>query len=106
MVRIPSLALAALALLAVPLAALAERDGSPEVAETVVLAAFDDALPAAAPARSADAPVERTAASERTHRSAPQGSSQSAAAFRFSNPYAFPEQTLPLNFPTLPTFGF
>lgn len=105
MVRIPSLALAALALIAVPLGALAERDGSPEVAETVVLAAVDDALPTA-PARSANASVERTVGAERTRRSAPQGSSQSTAAFRFSNPYAFPEQTLPLNFPTLPTFGF
>ena len=96
--------LAALAVLALPLAAVAENQNSPAASETVVLAAVEDALPTTVPAREGIPTADKVVAAE-TKRPA-RGSSQSMAGFRFSDPYAYPQQTLPVNFPSLPSFGF
>lgn len=103
MLRFSTMALTALAIVALPLAALAENPTPSEASEAVVLAAVEDALPTI-PARSVAPKPESVAAAE-TKRPA-HGSSQSMAGFRFSDAYAFPQQTLPVNFPSLPNFGF
>jgi hypothetical protein len=103
MLRFLTMTLAALAIATLPLAAVAENQAAPSATpEPVVLVAVTDALPAA-PVRSRESkPQSETA----KHARGAHGSSQSSASFRFSNPHAFPLQTLPVNFPTLPNFGF
>lgn len=100
MVRFTTTTLAALAISAFPLASLAETavDQKPEA---VVVAAVQDAEPI--PPRRVPSEPEAT---ERTRTLTAHGSSESAADFRFTNPYAYPQQTLPLNFPALATFSF
>jgi hypothetical protein len=100
MLRFTTTTLAALAISAFPLASLAETavDQKPEA---VVVAAVEDAEPVAAPR----VPSQREV-TERDEKLVPHGSSQSAAGFRFTNPYSVPQQTLPLTFPALATFSF
>lgn len=104
MLRISTLTFAVLAISAVPLAAFAETAGDGTTTEAVLLAVVEDALPVAPP-RIASPQVE-TKLDDKSNRIAPHGSSQSSGAFRFSNPYAFPQQTLPVSLSPLPTFGF
>ena len=101
MLRITSTAILGFAL-ALPLSAFAESPIDPKAPEATIVAANEDAmvLPAAS--------IEKT---ERSETKAPQhnarrGSSQSAADFRFTNPYAFPLQTLQIAVPNLTTFSF
>ena len=101
MLRITSTAILSFAL-ALPLSAFAESPIDLNAPEATIVAASEDAmvLPAA--------PIEKT---ERSENKAPKhnarrGSSQSAADFRFTNPYAFPLQTLPIAVPNLTTFSF
>ncbi len=103
MLRFPTMSLAALAIFALPLAGVAESQIPETDSEAVILAAVEDAAPVA-PVRIAKPRGEDEAATQ-TKRSA-RGSNQSMAGFRFSDAYAFPQQTLPVNFPSLPTFGF
>ncbi len=100
MLRFSTMTLAALAIATLPLAAVAENPTPPSSSEIVVVAAVEDALPTA-PAR----PLEAKARAVEPNRGA-HGSSQSMASFRFSNPHGYPLQTLPVNFPSFPTFGF
>ena len=102
MLRFPTMTLAALAIATLPLAAVAENQAAPSTPEPVVLVAVTDAMPTA-PARSRES-QPRTEATKNERGS--HGSSQSMASYRFSHPHAFPLQTLPVNFPTLPNFGF
>ena len=103
MLRLPTMTLAALAIFALPLAGIAETQIPETSSETLVVAAVDDALPAA-PVRAAKPQGENEASAQ--PKRAARGSSQSMASFRFSDAYAFPQQTLPVNFPSLPNFGF
>ncbi len=103
MFRFPTMTLAALAIFALPLAGIAETQIPETSSETVVLAAVEDAIPTAR-VRTVE-PRSEDEAAKPANRTA-RGSSQSMAGFRFSDAYAFPQQTLPVNFPTLPTFGF
>ena len=103
MLRFSTTTLIALAIGVLPIAALAEKPTTDRQAnEPVVVAVVEDALPRTAP------PVARSEskAEARTERSAARGSSQSAAGFRFTSPYAVPQQTLPVNFPSIGGFGF
>lgn len=101
MLRFTTTTLLALAIGAFPLASLAETAVDQKSPEAVVVAAVQDAEPQpVAPA------VKSTAKSEKRERQAAHGSSQSEAGYRFTNPYAFPQQTLPLTFPALSTFSF
>jgi hypothetical protein len=101
MLRITSTAILGLAL-ALPLSAFAGSPVDQKVPEATIVAANEDAvvLPAATP--------EKAEQSERPARkySARRGSNQSAAEFRFVNPYAFPLQTLPIAMPNVSTFSF
>jgi hypothetical protein len=99
MLRFTTTTLAALAISAFPLASLAETaiDQAPEA---VVVAAVEDADPVPAPR----VPSEPKA--EKSEKLVPRGSGQSEAGYRFTNPYAVPQQTLPLTFPALATFSF
>jgi len=99
MFRFTTTTLAALAISAFPLAALAETAVDQKDSEAVVVAVVEDAQPLPA----APAP-EREVRKERSR--APHGSSQSEAGYRFTNPYAVPQKTLPLTFPALATFSF
>lgn len=101
MLRITSTAILGIAL-ALPLSAFAESPIDPKAPEATIVAASEDAvvLPAA--------PVQKT---ERIENEAPKhkarhGSSQSLGEFRFTNPHAFPLQTLPIALPNLTTFSF
>lgn len=102
MLRITSTAILGLAL-ALPLSARAESPVDQKTPEVSIVAANEDAviLPAA---RS----IDRSEQSEATapKHNARRGSSQSAAEYRFTNPYAFPLQTLPVAIPTVTTFSF
>jgi hypothetical protein len=103
MTRFTTTTLLALALV-LPLSASAgEPTVDQKAPEAMVVAVAEDAviMPAAPPARE-----EKSVAEKRTPRRAPHGSSQSAGEFRFTNPYGFPQQTLPVQFPALATFGF
>jgi len=106
MLRHLTTALAALAL-SLPLAATAETaseatdSGAPEV---MVVAAAEDAVVLPAPRTPRVEPAEQP--EPRRERLVPHGSSQSAAGFRFTNPYAVPQQTLPIAFPALTAFSF
>jgi hypothetical protein len=82
-------------------AAAAEPNVDQKTPEAVIVAAGEDAvvLPAAPAAR-----TEKR--EERERRLVPRGSSQSEGGFRFTNPYAFPQQTLPVQFPSFSTFSF
>jgi hypothetical protein len=85
-----------------PFAALAETAVDQKAPEAVVVAATEEdavAVPRL-PVRDEKAKVERR------ERRVPHGSSQSDAGYRFTNPYAVPQQTLPLTFPALATFSF
>ncbi len=105
MLRFPTMTLAALAIFALPLAAVAENQTLPTASETIVLAAVEDAVPSVPAATKTLQPSQASVSSAETKRAA-RGSSQSMAGFRFSDAYAFPQQTLPVNFPSLPAFGF
>ena len=101
MLRITSTAILGIAL-ALPLSALAESPIDPKAPEATIVAASEDAviLPPAS--------VQKT---ERIENEAPKhdarrGSSQSMGEFRFTNPYAFPLQALPIALPNLTTFSF
>lgn len=101
MLRFTTTTLAALAISLVPLASLAEtRDAIDQKTEAVVVAAVEDAMPRPAPVAKSEPK------SEKADRLVPRGSSQSEAGYRFTNPYAVPQQTLPLTFPALTTFSF
>lgn len=101
MLRFTTTTLAALAIVAFPLASIAET-AVDQKAEAVVVAAVEDAEPT-------PAPTPRTRSERKTEkrdRLVAHGSSQSEAGYRFTNPYAVPQQTLPLTFPALTTFSF
>jgi hypothetical protein len=100
MLRFIPTTLAALAISAFPLASLAETAIDQRKTEAVVVAAVEDADPMPAPAPRSE--PERGKAK----RLVPHGSSQSEAGYRFTNPYAVPQQTLPLTFPALAVFSF
>lgn len=99
MLRFTTMTLTALAISAFPLASLAETaiDKAPEA---VVVAAVEDAQPTPAPVAKSEPK------SEKRDQLVTRGSSQSDAGYRFTNPYAVPQQTLPLTFPALTTFSF
>ena len=102
MLRITSTAILGLAL-ALPLSAFAGSPVDQKTPEVSIVAANEDAvvLPAA---RSS----ERSSSSEirAPKHNAPRGSSKSAGEFRFTNPYAFPLQALPISLPNFSTFSF
>jgi hypothetical protein len=100
MLRFTTTTLAALAISTFPLASLAETAVDQKETEAVVVAAVEDAEPTPAPVAKSEPK------SERSDRLVPHGSSQSDAGYRFTNPYAVPQQTLPLTFPALTTFSF
>lgn len=101
MLRITSTAILGLAL-ALPLSAFAESPIDPKAPDATIVAASEDAM--VMPAAS----VEKTERSEirAPKHNARRGSSQSAADFRFTNPYAFPLQTLPIAVPNLTALSF
>lgn len=99
MLRFTTTTLAALAISAFPLVSLAET-AVDQKTEAVVVAAVEDAEPTPAPVAKSEPK------SEKADRLVPHGSSQSDAGYRFTNPYAVPQQTLPLTFPALTTFSF
>lgn len=99
MLRFTTTTLAALAISALPLASVAET-AIDQKSEAVIVAAVEDAT--AMPAPIAKQEPER----EESEKLVPRGSSQSEAGYRFTNPYAVPQQTLPLTFPALATFSF
>lgn len=101
MLRITSTAILGLAL-ALPLSAFAGTPIDQKAPEATIVAANEDAvvLPAPAPEK-----TERTETPAPKH-SARRGSNQSMGEFRFTNPYAFPLQTLPLVLPNVTTFSF
>ena len=104
MLRITSTAILGIAL-ALPLSAFAESPVDPKAPEASIVAASEDAVPMPA------ARVQTVQKTERIEKAAPprnarRGSSQSAADFRFSNPYAFSAQMLPLAVPNVGTFSF
>jgi len=88
--------------IALPLSGLAaEKTVDPKApAATVVAASTGDALPV--PAAEPAAPSQQPA----PKRLVPRGSSDSAAGYRFTTPYAVPPQTLPFAFPTIPSVHF
>jgi hypothetical protein len=106
MLRFTTTALAAL-VISFPLSAFAAGTAvdqkAPEAA--VVAAASEDAVVLPAP-RVEPAQDVAPARSERPGRLTAHGSSQSAADYRFTSPYAFPQQTLPITFPSLAVFNF
>ena len=100
MLRFATTTLVALAV-SLPLAAsAAESAVDQKTPEAAVVAVAEDAviLPAA--------PVATQERKRESRRLAPHGSSQSAGEFRFTNPYGFPQQTLPVQFPALTSFSF
>lgn len=99
MLRFTTMTLAALAISAFPLASLAET-AIDQKTEAVVVAAVEDAEPVPAPV------TQSEPRSETSDRLVAHGSSQSEAGYRFTNPYAVPQQTLPLTFPALAVFSF
>jgi len=101
MLRITSTAILGLAL-ALPLSAFAASPIDQKAPEATIVAANEDAvvLPAPAPEK-----TERSERATRTY-SARRGSSQSMAGFRYTNPYAFPLQTLPIVLPNVSAFSF
>jgi hypothetical protein len=88
-----------------PLSALAAERAVDQKAPqaAVVAAAPQDAVMIPANAAKAEAPASTEKAPKRL---VPHGSSQSAASYRFTSPYAVPPQTLPLAFPSLSVFNF
>jgi hypothetical protein len=104
MTRFPTTTLAALAIVALPFAAVAET-AIDQVSEAVIVASVEDASTMPDPTIER-APAERAPKVERSETLVPRGSSQSEAGYRFTNPYAVPQQTLPLTFPALATFSF
>lgn len=100
MLRFTTTTLAALAISALPLAASAETAVDQKAPEAVVVAVVEDAQPQPTP------PVIQREARPESKRLVAHGSSQSEAGYRFTHPYAVPQQTLPLTFPALSTFSF
>ncbi len=102
MLRITSTAILGLAL-ALPLSAFAGSPVDQKTPEVSIVAASEDAmvLPAALPSQR----TERSESPAPKH-SARRGSNQSSAEFRFTNPYAFPLQSLPISIPSVTTFSF
>jgi hypothetical protein len=100
MLRFTTTTLAALAISVFPLASLAETAIDQKETEAVVVAAVEDAEPLPAPVAKGE---NRSESSERL---VAHGSSQSEAGYRFTNPYAVPQQTLPVTFPALAVFSF
>jgi hypothetical protein len=100
MLRFITTTLAALAI-GFPFVALAETPIDQKSPDAVIVAAAEeDAVVVPAPAPKTERKVEKR------DRLVPHGSSQSDAGYRFQNPYAVPQQTLPLTFPALATFSF
>jgi hypothetical protein len=100
MLRFTTTILMALAI-GFPFAALAETPIDPKAPEAVVVgAAEEDAVVLPAPAPRTETKTRKSS------RFTAHGSSQSDAGYRFTNPYAVPQQTLPLTFPALTTFSF
>ena len=101
MLRITSTAILGIAL-ALPLSAFAELPIDPNALQATIVAASEDAviLPSSL--------VQKTEriANEAPKHNARRGSSQSMGEFRFTNPYAFPLQALPIALPNLTTFSF
>jgi len=88
-----------------PISALAAEKAidqkTPQAA--IVAAAPEDAVVLPAPsAREKAGSAEQSA----PKRLVPHGSSQSAAGYRFTTPYAVPPQTLPVGLPSLSVFHF
>ena len=79
----------------------AESSVDQKTPQAVVVAAGEDAVVLPAPSREREEAKE-----ERTRRLVPHGSNQSDGGFRFTNPYAFPQQTLPVQFPAFSSFSF
>jgi hypothetical protein len=100
MLRITSTAILGLAL-ALPLSAFAASPVDQKAPEATIVAANEDAvvLPAATPAH-----TEQTETPARKY-SARRGSNQSMGEFRFTNPYAFPLQALPVVMPNVSVFS-
>ena len=101
MLRITSTAILGLAL-ALPLSAFAGSPVDQKAPEATIVAANEDAVVLPAPT------IEKKERSESPapKHSARRGSNQSMGEFRFTNPYAFPLQTLPLVLPNVTTFSF
>lgn len=104
MLRFTSMAILGLAL-AAPLAASA-NDLDVQSSDSTVVAANEDVYPRAT-ANPTNAPSEDVQPAKPTQRkNRAHGSNQSAAEFRFQNPYAFPVQTLPMALPTVTNYSF
>ncbi len=101
MLRITSTAILGLAL-ALPLCAFAGSPVDQKAPEATIVAANEDAvvLPAPTPDK-----AEQSESPARKY-SARRGSNQSMAEFRYTNPYAFPLQALPMALPNVTTFSF
>ncbi|MEB2345065.1 MAG: hypothetical protein OZ948_10000 [Deltaproteobacteria bacterium] len=102
MLRFTTTALAALAIGTFPLVSLAETAVDQKETAAVVVAAVEDAEPVPAPVAKGELRNE----SKASDRLVAHGSSQSEAGYRFTNPYAVPQQTLPVTFPALAVFSF
>jgi hypothetical protein len=106
MLRMISTAILGFAL-ALPIGAAAAGPLTPSQSEAK---AVNAKAPEATLAANEDAVVLPPPVVERVERpvkhSARRGSNQSAAGFRFTNPYAFPVQTLPVQMPSITTFNF
>jgi hypothetical protein len=101
MLRIISTAILGLAL-ALPLSAFAGSPVDQKAPEATIVAASDDAVVLPAPS---SGKAERSEPTARKY-SARRGSNQSTAEFHYTNPYAFPLQTLPVVLPNVSTFSF
>lgn len=102
MFRITSTAILGLAL-ALPLSAFAGSPVDEKTPEVSIVAANEDAV--VLPAAPSIGRTERSENKAPKH-NARRGSNQSSAEFRFTSPYAFPLQTLPMVVPTITTFSF
>jgi hypothetical protein len=88
-----------LASLSLPAAGFAEGNLEKAPKAAIAAAAAEDAI--ALPAVSPTATEREARERKVSNRMTPRGSSQSAADFRFTTPYAYPPQTLPLAIPSL-----
>jgi hypothetical protein len=102
MLRITSTAILGFAL-ALPLSAFAGSPVDQKTPEVSIVAANEDAM--LLPAAPSIERAERSEVQAPKH-SARRGSNQSAGEFRFTNPYAFPLQALPISIPSITTFSF
>jgi hypothetical protein len=95
MVRVLSLAVLGLSL-ALPMVASAGNPVDSQTAEPVTVAAVSAPAPEAKPAETPKARSESKVRGLRT----------SEIDLRFYNPYSFPVQAIPVNFPVVTPFGF